>query len=243
MQRVNSLWMSPEAYFAKFPDFTDGDVYGNIPSNCEACIVAAIGGNRNILCDLLACMLGRKKKHRQQPPPLMRIVREWLHSVGDCDEIVKAAEKLGRRICAYRKEMQKVRRAQRRAVSLHKKGIEPQDKCEPGKEIVDFYADYLTDSALDMHTHSEHVRHTHPLIPDPNVKNGVTYTESVYDGSNLGGPAAGSTIGAPGGELAVEYATTYMKLVGGEEVCENKDEDVGHRETVKEYIGRRAGWK
>ena len=208
-----------------------------------------------MLSDLLASMLGRKKKNRL-PPPLMPVVQAWLDWTGEGSELVKAAAKLGRMICAYRKEMQKARRARQCAErggdqlaqveesekygALLRKRMGCKDECGQEDEIVELYATRLTTS--------KEFQHMDPFVRSSAVSEAKTgpwkrsrlaYTESVYDRSDLGGPTD-STLGGTG-ELAAEDAENYRKLMSAENKHESKD--VNNLENLEEYIGPRAGWK
>jgi hypothetical protein len=116
LQRINSLWMSPDLFRVMCTAFPYDSRFERVEGGCEACILATIGGNLQILSDLRATMIGRRKK-RTASPGLLKLVEAWIHWTGRDDEILKGSDELGREILACRSKMQKERRAKKRFIT------------------------------------------------------------------------------------------------------------------------------
>lgn len=86
-----------------------------VESGCEACILSFIGGNKDILTDLRASMLGRKKKGRGVPI-LLTVVEAWIHwlDINEEVQVLEDSREMGKQLRGVRREMQKVRRRERR---------------------------------------------------------------------------------------------------------------------------------
>lgn len=161
MQKLNSLWMSPDSYRATFEAQPEDPRFEAVESGCEACIVASVGGSKTILCDLRAGMRGRRK--RMTPAPLLtKLVDAWIDWNPDRSRIVRRSDELGQVIHRRRKETQRRRRARRhpswesvetRSETVVNEDIHdvPEDKLvyDPRNEeqeydfegsIIDFYA-------------------------------------------------------------------------------------------------------
>lgn len=77
-----------------------------IRSECEACIVAAVGADAQALCDLRAGLLGRihrgrrgnnSSSRRQREPVLLRLVEAWIARFeGGGEELMRESERLGK---------------------------------------------------------------------------------------------------------------------------------------------------
>jgi hypothetical protein len=116
LQRINSLWMSPDLFRVMCDASPYDSRFERVEGGCEACILATVGGNFQILSDLRATMIGRKKK-RTASPGLLKLVEAWIHWTGRDDEILKESDDLGREILACRSKMQKERRAKKRFIT------------------------------------------------------------------------------------------------------------------------------
>lgn len=116
---MNGLWMSTKFYRTLFfpwhaspTDFR----FECIDSGCEACILASVGGNHQVLSDLRASIRGRKKRCHSHAA-ILQMVEEWIDWTGRGDTIREESGKLGKEIAKCRREMQKVRRHKRRGVA------------------------------------------------------------------------------------------------------------------------------
>ncbi|PVH86630.1 hypothetical protein DL98DRAFT_567475 [Cadophora sp. DSE1049] len=113
LQKANSLWMSPDLYRWTFQCQPHEERFDRIASDCEACILAAVGGNIRILQELRASMLGRKKK-RGTFPRLLPLVESWIKWAGAEAVVREESDRLAREIRNCRKQMQEARRQKRR---------------------------------------------------------------------------------------------------------------------------------
>ena len=105
--------MSPDIYRWTFQCQPQDERFDRIDSDCEACILAAVGGDVRILQELRASMLGRKKK-RGVFPRLLPLVESWIGWTGAQAEVRKQSDLLAREIRNCRKQMQEARRQKRR---------------------------------------------------------------------------------------------------------------------------------
>jgi hypothetical protein len=186
LHKVNSLWMSPELYRVGFGALPGDPRYDRISSGCEACILAAVGGNQAVLCDLRASMIGRKKK-RHPTPRLLPIVEAWIDWTGRSDALRQESEDLGREVRQCRRQMQLARRQLARNVSdgivnrsfgtesgalLEEENTEPFE-TERGEEnadnedfedsIIDFYANLMSTTNFTPDHYPESI---HPAFRD-----------------------------------------------------------------------------
>lgn len=103
MEAVNSLWMDPDLYRVKFGATPYDARHGWVASGCEACILAAVGGDYMILHDLRASIVGRRKKRPKRESRLLNIVEGWLDASKIGDELRSTSDQLGREIRPHRK--------------------------------------------------------------------------------------------------------------------------------------------
>ncbi|KUJ12699.1 uncharacterized protein LY89DRAFT_785293 [Mollisia scopiformis] len=113
LQMLNSLWMSVDLYRVTYQVMPQEPRFFRVPSDCEACILAAVGGNPHTLCDLRSSMLGRKKK-RGKEPRLLRLVESWIRWTGIGQELTAESYILAREVRACRRDMQLARRQTKR---------------------------------------------------------------------------------------------------------------------------------
>lgn len=106
---INRLWVSPKVYTEIFKVSSSQPCYEMIPGGCEACILATVGSNDEMLSDLRAAMYGRKKKDRPFPR-LFSFVDSWIKGTVFGDLIREESEVLGTEIRACRKQMRMARR-------------------------------------------------------------------------------------------------------------------------------------
>lgn len=110
--------MSTEAYRVGFQVMPDEERYERIEGDCEACILAQIGGSEQMVCDLRSTLLGRLKK-LAPTPRLLLLVEAWVDAFGSeksKEEINARSERTAREVRRCRRKMQVERREARRVV-------------------------------------------------------------------------------------------------------------------------------
>lgn len=130
---INSLWMSPTFYHSTFRVSLSEEAYERLDSGCEACILAIVGSNDQMLSDLRASMLGRRKRGLPVPR-LLKVVDAWIEETGRGDEIRKESDVLGKEIRGCRRQMQKARRQKRRNA---KDGVVDQEIPDDEEPLLD----------------------------------------------------------------------------------------------------------
>jgi hypothetical protein len=113
MHSINSLWLSPFLYRSIFKASPDEEGPARVESGCEACILAVVGADHQMLCDLRASMLGRRKKGLPVPR-LLKIVDAWIEGTVCGTDIRRESDVLEKQIRDCRRQMQKARRQIRR---------------------------------------------------------------------------------------------------------------------------------
>lgn len=113
---INSLWLSPYVYQQLF-NITEKEecLVEMVHGGCEACILSVVGANLQMLSDLRASMLGRRKKGLPRPR-LLKIVDAWIDGTGHGLNIRRDSDELGKEIRQCRRQMQKARRQKRRNI-------------------------------------------------------------------------------------------------------------------------------
>ncbi|ESZ93796.1 hypothetical protein SBOR_5825 [Sclerotinia borealis F-4128] len=256
MQKLNSTWMQPDIYRQAYQVSPSTPRYERIASGCEACILATIGGDRTIVRDLLASILGRRKKNRVMEG-WIDVVRAWGSWQEDSDALTLECTNLGREIGRCRKQRHVLRRAARRAATREQLGgtinpfarnsdsqtlngrdsleEEQDEKGDVENEIVDFYANMMSQTSLALNASSSSTQNLHPEEGvHPAFRGTMIFTgdffqnasravheqerrHSVYSRSEYNT----SQISHHG---AAARASAYRKLVGDEENVES-DED------------------
>jgi hypothetical protein len=122
LHRINSLWMAPGLFRLAFADVPGA----RIESECEACTLANVGGDPEMLSDLRASMIGRKKK-KKPVGGLLVLVEAWIDGVGGGDAIRAESDVLAREVRRCRREMQKSRKEER---EIEKRKIEEERNAE-----------------------------------------------------------------------------------------------------------------
>lgn len=198
LQKINSLWMSPEFYRVAFNAMPADARLERVSSGCEACIIASIGGNHQILSDLRASMLGREKK-RLPMPRLLPLVEAWIDWTGRGDTIRSESHALGREIRGCRRQMQTARWQKRRKIAegivgdafdsesanllddVHEEVYEigsseksERDEHDFEGSIIDFYANLMSRTTLDPNAHP--AEDIHPVFRDSIVFSPTTGT-------------------------------------------------------------------
>jgi hypothetical protein len=125
MQSINSLWMSPDLYRVAYQAMPSDPRYERIESNCEGCILAAVGGSPLILSDLRTSMLGRKKK-KGRLARLLRVVEAWINWMGNSEEIREESDVLAQSVRACRRQMQMARRQLKRCMKEDVEEVMPE---------------------------------------------------------------------------------------------------------------------
>jgi hypothetical protein len=180
LHALNALWMAPGLYRLAFGEMPMGAARRErISSGCEACLVAAVGGDESALSDLRAALLGRRKRGRPVAE-LLVLVEAWIRCVPRGEEIFALSEELGAEILRCRREMQKARRREKKNVAGEGADKEVSEESttlmsgtseEDGRDendfegsIIDFYANMLSSTSLV--TDSLPVNDFHPTFGD-----------------------------------------------------------------------------
>lgn len=108
---VVALWMAPAA--VERMGLGRGELPPRIDSQCEACIVSALGADAQALCDLRTGLLGRSHKRRARPA-LLRLVEAWIARFrGEGrDAVVRESERLGKVVKRVRRAVHEVNKKQ-----------------------------------------------------------------------------------------------------------------------------------
>lgn len=187
LQSLNSLWMSPELYLQAFNDNPWEARFQHVPDGCEACILAAIGGDRQSITDLRTSMLGRKKK-RGPTSRLLPLVEAWIEWTGRDTEIRGESDALAHEVRDIRRQLQQARRQLRRNIAngivdqgsefqqdessdFQSPNADDDDDEEHTNEdgdfegsIIDYYADIM--STTNLIERSQHAEDLHPAFRD-----------------------------------------------------------------------------
>ncbi|CAD6456538.1 214903ab-4607-4ca1-a9af-db8f783b316c-CDS [Sclerotinia trifoliorum] len=190
MQRLNSIWMQPEFYRQAYQVLPSEPRYERVGSGCEACILATIGGNRNIVRDLFASIWGRRRKNREMKG-WIDVVRAWEGWHENFDALTLESTGLGSEIVRCRKRLQTLRKAAMREQLQGMKN--PLDRDSEAQtllghyfsegdgdvenEIVDFYANMMSRTSFaNTSTQSAYpAEEVHAAFRDT-----VTYTDGFF---------------------------------------------------------------
>jgi hypothetical protein len=146
---INSLWLSPYVYQQLFniPE-KEECLVEMVHGGCEACILSVVGANLQMLNDLRASMLGRRKKGLPRPR-LLKIVDAWIDGTGHGLDIRRDSDELGKEIRECRRQMQKARRQKRRNI---KDGIIENELPEEQKPLLsqNYEEEAMPEDAFDM---------------------------------------------------------------------------------------------
>lgn len=120
LRTLNSLWLSPDLY-RTFSRSTPGDKrFERVESGCEACILAAVGGNVQAILDLRTSMIGRKKRGHESR--LWGLVDAWTRRFGERAEWIRGeSERVGRAVVKERRRVRRRRRKGRQERRLERK--------------------------------------------------------------------------------------------------------------------------
>ncbi|KAJ2894575.1 hypothetical protein MKZ38_007398 [Zalerion maritima] len=123
MNALNGLWVHEAMWARYFNAYRGAPRFEKVESCCEACIVAAIGGNAQHLMDLRANMISRaKKSHHHHPPRLFRFVDAWLSQFeeGLSGTLRESSECMADMLMTVRKEAGRKHRGRRRGRNSRK---------------------------------------------------------------------------------------------------------------------------
>jgi hypothetical protein len=173
LHRVNSLWLAPQLYRVAFGALASDPRFDCLPSRCEACILAIVGGDQSILSDLRASLRGRKKRHHPVAE-LLPLVDAWVDYTRVGDAIRAESKVLGRQIQHCRQQMQRERRQKKRndPVGIVDAKASPESVTAVGRDvskisgeeknsidehdaegsIINFYANLLSTASLVPHS-------------------------------------------------------------------------------------------
>lgn len=105
--------MTPDLYRQAYQATPSDPRYERVASGCEACILASIGGNREIIRDLYASVLGRRRKGKVMEG-WIDVIRAWGSWQGNFEAVTMECAGLGHEIGRVRKRLQKMRKEARR---------------------------------------------------------------------------------------------------------------------------------
>jgi hypothetical protein len=168
---INSLWLSSYVYQQLFNISEKEEcLVEMVHGGCEACILSVVGANLQMLSDLRASMLGRRKKGLPRPR-LLKIVDAWIDGTGHGLDIRRDSDELGKEIRECRRQMQKARRQTRRNIKegiienelpeeqqpllsqTYEEEATPEDVFDmDGKEKDEKVEEYFEDSILGYYT-------------------------------------------------------------------------------------------
>ncbi|ROT36056.1 hypothetical protein SODALDRAFT_57203 [Sodiomyces alkalinus F11] len=115
MTSVASLWIAPGDFKRRF-GYPPPQELPRLASGCEACMLAIVGARAQLLVDLRANMLSRRRQHRShREPALLRFVDAWTEWFGNSAELLVAeSERLGNELRGIRKEIGRRRHLKRK---------------------------------------------------------------------------------------------------------------------------------
>lgn len=112
LESIHSLWLDPQTYEKTFDVLPSEPRYKSIEIGCEACALAYIGGDVDILRDLKATLLSRTSRtEEKRKPRLARFVDAWIAWSGDEGAILQESVRLARGLRHARKRELRGRRA------------------------------------------------------------------------------------------------------------------------------------
>lgn len=135
LQRLNSLWLAPEIYRTIFAAPPSEARFQRQADGCEACILARIGGNVDVLLDLRSAILSRKRK-TAPPPRLLALVEEWIAWTGEGDRIMDESERVGREMRHFRRHLQAAAKG-RKPRRHHSRRGTPGEKSERPAQVAE----------------------------------------------------------------------------------------------------------
>lgn len=154
---INSLWTAKEIFYHVHQAEKGDPIHQQVKGDCEACILATIGGDQQMLIDLYICANSRGRLDRRGQP-ICHMIEGWLDAMGILEHIYETAKPFYRLIRSERARMQRERRAERRVKNRERPSIAPKrpprpeerqkmddDAAEDEKsEIIDLYIKRLS---------------------------------------------------------------------------------------------------
>lgn len=223
--------MSVDLFRVSFQVMPQDPRYFRVPGDCEACILATIGGNPHALCDLRSSMLGRKKK-RGKEPRILKLVEAWIKWTGFGPQTTADSDALAKLVRACRRDMQLARRQTRRneeegvpepdparffgprisEASTLVAGEESKGAFELGDNMSD--SEEYEDTMTEMISHfTESIRSSTPLLRRPAREDDI---HPAYRGSTIPFPfrrrADTARPPTPRPEPAPSMSTSYASI-------------------------------
>lgn len=239
--------MQPEVYRQAYQVLPSEPRYERVGSGCEACILASVGGDRGIVRDLYASILGRRKRGRELAG-WIDVVRAWGSWEGDLDALTFESTGLGREIGRCRKHLQTLRRAARReelggtrnpfgkeseiqTLMGRDSFEEERDEGDVENEIIDFYADIMSRASLVNRSSTQDSLSAEGIHAA--FRNTIVFTDGFFQNVSRGLEERSHTVYSQSEyntsqiskHGAEERASTYRKLVGIEENEAESDGD------------------
>lgn len=122
MRELHALWLSPTDYRKMFLQAPPPPAKKKWPfqrEGCEACILACVGGDAEVLLDLRTVVLSRTKtaelhgRRNIKIPTLLRFVEAWLEGLGVEGEVLEENWREAQALKRLRKEIWKQRAMER----------------------------------------------------------------------------------------------------------------------------------
>jgi hypothetical protein len=113
MELLSSLWMDPDVFREAFNVQSEELTREFVQGGCEACILARIGGDVEVLADLRVAVLARSRRHRRERPRLLKFVEAWIGWTGEREEIDEWSDDLAHDIKKVRRRLRMERRPSR----------------------------------------------------------------------------------------------------------------------------------
>lgn len=154
---INSLWTEKETFYHLHQAEKGDPIHQQVKGDCEACILATIGGDQQMLMDLYICANSRGRLDRRGQP-ICHMIEGWLDAMGILEHIYETTKPFYRLIRSERARMQRERHAERRVKNRERPSTAPErpprpderqkmndDAAEDEKsEIIDLYIKRLS---------------------------------------------------------------------------------------------------
>lgn len=217
-----------------------------------------VGGDAQILKDLRASILGRKKKSGREAR-LLVLVEAWMEGRGDRDVLREESDGLGREIRHCRRQMQSARRQQRRNIedgifdgkACNQDNQEVEESYEKSNNkqeydfegsIIDFYANLMSKTNLgpvegmhpafrDSVVFDPLAGTFHRIFPGQQSRNTV-YSQSAYSDSGYCASTSKQSLDTHN-RTAEKHAQAYRELVEIEEEEEPAEERRSQRRRIR----------
>jgi hypothetical protein len=223
---INSLWMNKETFRYMFRLRPGDPIHRRIHSDCEACILAAIGGNTSMVQDLYFSANTRRKKGKPEPS-ILNILRPWIEHLGIADEVALHNDGLHMLIRTARRHPKRVgrkpspaspvlTRTNSLAETVGEGDVEDAKSKDTLEAVIDFYTDRLAN------TTDQDLTSLHPafslshIFERPEGARPSSESSSRYSRSTAGSPhisetepqtGAGAFTRTPSGKAIPNYLT------------------------------------